>query len=99
MTLGLDRADVLASRRPHLSRHARQRMKDRSIPPSIVEALLDFGERTACGEGAEMCFFTKRAWRRFSAYLGSEARHFERYRSTYAIVAGDGLVVTTCWRH
>jgi hypothetical protein len=31
--------------------------------------------------------------------LGTEARHFERYRSAYAIVAADGQVVTTCWRH
>lgn len=99
MVFQFDDAGLRAQRRPKLSRHARQRMKDRSIPPLIVEALLDFGERAPCGGGAESCYFTKRSWRRYSAHLGSEARHFERYRSAYAIVAGDGQVVTTCWRH
>ena len=99
MTVGFEHVELRGGRHPSLSRHAKHRMKNRSIPPSIVEALLDFGERAPCGDGAEICFFTKRAWRRYSAYLGSEARHFERYRSTYAIVAGTGLVVTTSWRH
>lgn len=82
-----------------LTDHARRRAKDRSIPPSIVDALLDFGDRAPAGGNTESCFFTKRSWRRFAAYLGTEARHFERYRSAYAIVAADGQVVTTCWRH
>jgi hypothetical protein len=86
-------------REPGLSKHARQRMKDRSIPPSIVEALLDFGERSPVGAGAETCYFTKKSWRRFAAYLGLEARYFERYRSVYVIVANDGEVITACWRH
>jgi len=82
-----------------LTAHAKRRAKDRSIPPSIIDALLDFGERAAAGGGAESCFFTRRSWRRFAAYLGPEARHFERYRSAYAIVGHDGQVVTICWRH
>ena len=77
ITFELDDAGLRANRRPKVSRHAQQRMKDRSIPPSIVEALLDFGERAPCGGGAETCYFTKRSWRRYSAYLGSQARHFE----------------------
>lgn len=82
-----------------LTAHARRRAKDRSIPPSIIDALLDFGDRARAGGGAESCFFTKRSWRRFAAYLGTEARHFERYRAAYAIVGADGQVITTCWRH
>ncbi len=90
--------DDRARRRSSLSQHARQRMKDRSIPLSIVEALVDFGDRLPCGQGAETCFFTKKSWRRFAAYMGLEARHFERYRSAYTVVANDGQVITTCWR-
>ena len=82
-----------------LSRHARGRAKDRSIPRSVIDALLDFGERAAAGGGAESCFFTKRSWRRFAAYLGTEARYFERYCAAYLIVAADGEVITACWRH
>lgn len=85
--------------RAEVSRHAERRMKERSIPPSIVEALMDFGDRAPCGGGAEACFFTKRTWRRYAAYLGCEARHFERYRSTYLVIANDGRIITTCWRH
>ncbi len=99
IAIEFDDAGHRANRCPNLSRHAQRRMKDRSIPPWIVEALLDFGDRLPCGDGAESCFFTKRSWRRFAAYLGTEARHFDRYRSAYAIVASNGLVVTTCWRH
>ena len=82
-----------------MTRHAVSRAKERSIPPSIIDALLDFGDREAAGGGAEACFFTKRSWRRFESYLGTEARYFERYRSAYAIVASTGEIVTTCWRH
>jgi hypothetical protein len=95
----IDDAGVRVSRRSSLTRHARQRMKDRSIPMAIIEALLDFGERMPSGNGAETCFFTKKSWRHFAAYLGLEARHFERYRSVYVIVANDGEVITACWRH
>jgi hypothetical protein len=82
-----------------LTDHARRRAKDRSIPHSIIDALLDFGERSPAGDSAESCFFTKRSWRRFAAYLGTEARHFERYRAAYAIIGADGQVITACWRH
>ena len=83
----------------HMTRHANKRAKERSIPPSIIDALLDFGDREAAGGGAETCFFTKRSWQRYASYIGTEARHFERYRSAYAIIASTGEVVTTCWRH
>ena len=82
-----------------LSQHASQRLQDRSIPPSIVDALIDFGDREAAGGGAETCFFTKRSWRRYSSYVGPQARHFERYRSVYLVVGSDGQVITACWRH
>jgi hypothetical protein len=94
IALESDDGGIRRRREPSLSRHARQRMKDRSIPLSVVEALLDFGERMSGGTGTEICFFTKKSWRRFASYLGLEARHFERYRSTYVVVAKDGEVIT-----
>jgi transposase-like protein len=84
---------------PALTRHARQRMKDRSIPQSIIDGLVDFGERRPAGDGSEVYYFSKRAWRHFAAYLGTEARHFEKYRSAYAVIAEDDYVITTGWRH
>ena len=91
--------DVRAVRRipiSPLTRHAQRRMKDRSIPQSIIDALLDFGERRPAGDGSEAYYFSKRAWRRFATYLGTEARHFEKYRDVYAVVANDDHVVTVC---
>jgi hypothetical protein len=88
-----------AGRATRLSRHADHRSHERSIPASVIDALLDFGDRARSGAGAETCYFTKRSWKRFAAYLGREARHFERYRAAYAIVADDGGVITACWRH
>lgn len=88
-----------AGRDTKLTRHAETRVRQRSIPASVVDALLDFGERARAGTGAEVCYFSKKAWKRFAAYLGQEARHFERYRACYAVIADDGQVVTACWRH
>lgn len=91
-------ASTGSGREAWLSAHAAKRVRQRSIPRSVVDALLDFGERARAGAGAETCFFTKRSWRRFAAYLGREARHFERYRGVYAVVGDDGHVITACWR-
>ncbi len=82
-----------------VSHHGQRRMKDRSIPASVIDALIDFGDRAPSGGGAETCYFTKRSWRAFAAYLGTQARHFERYRAVYAILSGDGKIITVCWRH
>lgn len=85
--------------RAHMSKHAERRAKDRTIPASIVDALLDFGDHRKAGDGAEAYYFTKRSWRRFAAYIGRQAAHFERYRSTYVVLASNGEVITVAWRH
>jgi len=59
----------------------------------------DWGDRSDAGTGASSYAFSKRSWRRFARYLGSEARLFERYRNVYVVVAKDGAVITVCWRH
>ena len=81
-----------------LSKHAKKRSDQRSIPQCIIDALVDFGDRCHVGESRESCYFTKKSWRTFSAYMGSEAKYLERYRSAYAIISG-GAVVTAAWRH
>lgn len=96
----IDRAECAErTRSMRVSRHAQRRMKERSIPASVIDALIDFGDRAPSGGGAETCYFTKKSWRSFAAYLGTQARHFERYRAVYAIVSGDGQIITACWRH
>lgn len=97
--MNVNMIDRLQLSQHSMTRHAGRRAKERSIPPSIIDALLDFGDRESAGGGVESCYFTKRSWKRFASYLGTEARHFERYRSAYAIVASSGEIVTACWRH
>ena len=83
----------------NLSRHARRRRQQRSIPPAVIDALLDFGERQPAGGGSISVFFTKRAWRRFTSYMGTAIIGYERYRNCYLIEASDGCIVTTAFRY
>jgi hypothetical protein len=82
-----------------LTRHAASRCQQRSVPHAVIDALIDFGETQHDRQGAVRHFFTKRSWRAYSAYLGTEAKHYERYRSAYAVIAEDGSVITAGWRH
>ena len=81
-----------------LTRHARKRMQQRSIPMELIDLLFRFGDCRDARHGAESYYFTKRSWRGVEAYLGTELEAYERYRNVYAIVA-DGVVVTTAHRH
>jgi hypothetical protein len=82
-----------------LSHHACYRMRNRSIPPLVIDALQDFGDSRMVGEGCASFFFTKRGWKAFIAYMGVAASAFERFRNAYVIVAENGTVVTAGWRH
>lgn len=82
-----------------LTRHAAVRTQKRSIPQFIHDGLLDWGDRGDAGSGASSYSFSKRSWRRFAKYLGTEAKRFDRYRNAYIVVADDGTIITVCWRH
>src|SRR5688572_6356718 len=90
---------LVHSRRTALTKHGAARSKQRSIPHAVIDALIDFGEVKHDGRGAVRHFFSKRAWRAYSSYLGTEAKHYERYRSAYAVIGADGAVVTAAWRN
>lgn len=79
--------------------HALYRQQQRAIPTAVIDALLDFGERRPAGDGAESVFFTKRSWRRFSTYVGTAIKGYERYRHCYLIEGRDGAVITAAFRH
>jgi hypothetical protein len=83
----------------NLTSHARIRRQQRSIPPAVIDALLDFGERRPAGYGAESVYFTKRSWRKFTSYAGAAVKGYERYRDCYVIEAANGAVVTAAFRH
>lgn len=95
------RTEVHAGGRPAptYSRHAAIRTQQRCIPQFIVDALIDWGDSSHTRSGASSYAFSKRSWRKFAGYMGSEARRFERYRNVYVVVGSDGTVITVCWRH
>ena len=83
-----------------ITAHARARMQQRGIRPEALEALLAFGsERHLRGQGCDIVFFDKKAKKRLAKTDAVVARGAERFIRTYAIVGGDGLVVTVGHRY
>jgi hypothetical protein len=84
-----------------LTRHAAGRCQQRSVPPIIVDWLLNYGARVRADGGAEIVFFDKRALRALerSTGPGIVARLSDVVRGTYAIVADDGAVITVGHRY
>jgi hypothetical protein len=81
-----------------LSNHARQRCKQRSISPAIVEWLAAFGTSLPAGDGAERLIFDKPARRRLARNLGrSIFNRIEEYLDAYVIRAIDGEIITSGW--
>jgi hypothetical protein len=81
-----------------LTRHARTRMQQRSIPMDMIDLLLRFGDCRGAGKGSESYYFTNRSWRRVKDHLGEALKTFERYRNIY-LIAVDGVIVTAAHRY
>lgn len=80
------------------SRHARQRQQQRAIPQAVVDGLLDFGAARRTRDGhAWRWTFGKHGWKRFAAWLGPTAHHFERFRRVYLVTTSDGTLLTVAW--
>ena len=74
--------------------HAKVRMQQRAIPSSIVNFLLDYGERAPAGRGSEIFYFGKRGRYRVLRSKGpAVSRRLEGHWHDYVVVA-DGQVVT-----
>lgn len=94
-----DHGSLAGGKRTPFTKHGAVRSQQRSVPHAVIDALIDFGEAQHDSQGAVRHFFSKRAWRTYSAYLGTEAKHYDRYRSAYVVIAEDGSVITAGWRH
>lgn len=78
-----------------LTRHARERMQQRSIPPLVLDLLDECGTRLhSCG--AERIIFDKAACKRLKRKLGGDRgmRFVEPWLKVYAILGDDGRYVT-----
>ena len=75
--------------------HAFIRAQQRSLPPVVVEWLMNFGEEQHLGSGLTRYTFSRRSWRRLEAHLGRVGlTEQDKVKSAYVIVADDSSVVT-----
>ena len=78
-----------------VSTHARVRMQQRGIGESVLERLIEFGETRHDHRGAEILYFGKAARRRLASRFGAAAlKSMERQMNAYAVIAGNGEVIT-----
>ena len=82
-----------------LSRHARTRMQQRSIPPIIVASIWEYG----CNmrhDGASVYFLNREARNRLKRHIGARPyAQMENRLDAYVVVSDDGTIVTVGWRY
>lgn len=84
---------------PFLSPHAQARMQQRAISAEALERLLDFGTVRHLAGDKEIVFFDKKAKKRLARADAKLAREAERLVRTYAVLGGNGVVVTVGHRY
>jgi hypothetical protein len=84
---------------PFLSPHAQARMQQRAISAEALERLLDFGTVRHLARDKEIVFFDKKAKQRLARSDRALAREAERLVRTYAVLGGNGIVVTVGHRY
>lgn len=78
-----------------LTRHARTRAQQRSIPLTVVDLLQDFGGESYCGKGAIRYIFDRGAKARLRLQLGQDQlRQIEPWLNVYAVVGDAGRIIT-----
>ena len=78
-----------------LSRHAAARMQQRGIRAQTLELLLQNGAAARAKDGASLMYFDKGAREQLLCERGRRAyRAIEGQLDAYAIVSGDGAVIT-----
>jgi len=75
-----------------LTHHAQVRMQQRGIQPSEVDCLLRYGRREYDHHGSRVLYFDRGTLRGLAARFGG--RTADRMGGLYAVVGGDGVVLT-----
>ena len=79
--------------------HARSRMQQRGISAAAIELLMSYGASAHDHRGGEIVFFDKSARARLAKTDPAAARKAARLARTYAILGGDGRVLTVGHRY
>ena len=76
-----------------LTHHAEVRMAQRSIPPLIVDWLVDYGATSYDKHGAKRRFFDKRSRKRLTSAVGkSVVGQLSKELSAYIVVGNDSVI-------
>jgi hypothetical protein len=78
------------------TQHAASRMRQRSVPPIVIEWLEEFGDEQFDGHGGVVTYFSRQSKRRLEQRFGRRfVAENARYLDRYAVrSAADGAVVT-----
>ncbi|MGH7090567.1 MAG: hypothetical protein ACREFQ_16860 [Stellaceae bacterium] len=75
------------------TRHAWQRMQQRSIPSGVVDLILEYGHEAEAGEGASRFALDKDSLRAIRRSFGTQfADALNRYRSAYVVANGERVI-------
>jgi hypothetical protein len=75
-------------------------LQQRGLPPLIVDWLHTYGKEHHDHHGATILYFDRHARRRLERAVGrSPVRCMERWLDAYAVVGGDGQLITTGYRY
>jgi len=82
----------------HYTLHARSRLQQRSIPPAIVDWLVQFGHPMR-HDGADVYSFDRKGRKRLKQFLGTVAfKRVQDLLDVYAVLSDDGQLVTVAHR-
>jgi len=74
-------------------------MQQRAISAEALERLLDFGSVKHLARDKDIVFFDKKAKERLAKVDGELAREADRLVRTYAVLGGNGIVITVGHRY
>jgi hypothetical protein len=74
-------------------------MRQRAISEETLERLLDFGSVQHLARDKDIVFFDKKAKKRLARADRALAREAERLVRTYAVLGGNGIVITVGHRY
>lgn len=80
-----------------LSKHSQNRMKDRGIPPIVIDWLEQYGAIES-QNGAEFIYFNQRSLKRLARYTGGFSNKFDKLKNIYLVRGSNGIIVTTGYR-
>ena len=78
-----------------MTNHAQARLRQRGIPHTVVESMLDFGHEAHDHHGSRIAYFDQRACQQLRRQVGLESyKRIELHLNAYAVVADTGEIIT-----